>query len=70
MLKDLVLIVVELMLRFLRAHALKDASNFLHRDHLVVIFGVWNALMELTALESKLFLVTVFLLLNQLLNVL
>ncbi len=70
MLKDLALIVVELMLRFLRAQAFKDACDFLHSDHLVVIFGVGNALVELTALESKLFLVTVFLLLDQLLNVL
>ena len=69
MLKDLLLIVVELMLWFLRAHAFKNACNFLHSDHLVVIFGVGNALVELTALESKLFLVTVFLLLDQLLDV-
>ncbi len=68
-LKDLVLIVVKLMLRFFIAQAFKDARNFLDGDHLVVILGVWNALVELAALESEFFLVTVFLLLDQLFNV-
>jgi hypothetical protein len=64
MLEDLFLIVVKLVLGLLDAQALEKSCNLLDCDHLFIILGVWNALVELTALKSKLLLVTVFLLLD------
>ena len=45
--------------------AVKHAGHQLNSDHLLLILGIWNALVILSALKGKLLLIAVLLLLDQ-----